>query len=57
MTLVCFLLGVWYSLKTFNPWTALGWLPVEGHDYTGEPPADLVCDRCGHIEREASDER
>ena len=47
MSLICAILGVYYSLASWHPMTALGWLPVDGHDYSGDPDETLVCDRCG----------
>ena len=52
MRLLCDLIGVWYSLRTWVPTTALGWFPVDGHDYRGEPWGTLTCARCGRVEPE-----
>lgn len=55
MRLVCWLLGIWYTLRTTNPFTPLGLVPVSGHEYTEQEPYEagdkvfhpLSCDRCG----------
>lgn len=54
MIVVCAVLTVWRSLTTWNPWTELGWVTVDGHDYLeeeSEPGTTLIrCERCGHRE-------
>ena len=57
MKLICALLTVWYSLRSWNPFTPLGSVPVSGHLFVEEPPygepgrfvTPLRCDRCGSV--------
>jgi hypothetical protein len=50
MSLICFLVGVYWSLRTWNPATALGWIPVDGHAYEGDCRVETVtCSRCGAL--------
>lgn len=51
MRLICGALTVWYSLRTWNPWTALGWVVVDGHAYADED-GGIRCERCGRWEAE-----
>jgi len=52
VSLICAILGVYYSLTSWHPMTALGWIPVDGHAYCGDAGTDLVCERCGYVEAE-----
>lgn len=57
LVVVCWAEGLWWSLRTFNPFTPLGAVPISGHDYAERPSRiegdrliePLECDRCGYV--------
>jgi len=49
MRLLCAAYTVLYSLRSINPLSPMGWLPVSGHDYEGDPWESIVCARCGDV--------
>lgn len=52
MRIICAAYTVWYSLRSINPLSPFGWMPVSGHEFVGEVYEDLTCERCGHVEPE-----
>lgn len=51
MILVCWFLTIVYSLKHLNPVTPNGWIMIDGHDYIGDLDEDIVCSRCGTVDK------
>ena len=60
MGVICAWLTIWYTLRTFVPWSPSGWIVVEGHSYVDEPSfardgheiLPIRCERCGHREEQ-----
>jgi hypothetical protein len=51
MKFVCGVVTVWRSLRYWNPFTEMGWMMVDGHDYIDEDNGWICCERCGHREK------